>query len=40
MALSKDLLRALRRAGLQLLAWIGLLLVIRAALIILHVSAR
>ncbi|HEY4815492.1 MAG TPA: hypothetical protein VIH58_12475 [Chthoniobacterales bacterium] len=40
MPLSDDLLRGFRRAGVQLLAWIGLLLLIRSALIVLHLSAK
>ncbi|HXM02885.1 MAG TPA: hypothetical protein VN939_09805 [Chthoniobacterales bacterium] len=40
MPLSNDLLRGLRRAGVQLLAWVGLLLLIRSALIVLHLSAK
>ena len=40
MPLPNDGLRILRRAGVQLLAWIGLLLLVRSVLIVLHLSAK
>jgi hypothetical protein len=40
MPVPNDWLHVLRRMGVQLLAWVGLLLVIRAALILLHLSGK
>jgi hypothetical protein len=40
MPVPNDWLHVLRRAGVQALAWIGLLLLIRFALILLHLSAK
>jgi hypothetical protein len=40
MPVPNDWLHILRRAGVQALAWIGLLLLIRSALILLHLSAK
>ncbi|HEX6566195.1 MAG TPA: hypothetical protein VF020_18030 [Chthoniobacterales bacterium] len=40
MPLPNDWLHVLRRVGVQLLAWVGLLLVIRCALILLHLSGK
>jgi hypothetical protein len=40
MPVPNDWLHILRRAGVQSLAWIGLLLLIRSALILLHLSAK